>query len=90
MQRVELLIIFATVAGVLILLALRRSRDGEHGGPVLQVVVGSAIGLTAAFIVLVLNVDLIPDQVESTIGPFVVVAITSIAIVGTVLRLARR
>jgi hypothetical protein len=90
MQRVELLVIVGAVGAFLIVLALRYARAGAHGGRSLQLVVGAVVGVTAAFIALVLNVDLVPDRWETVVGPLVVVGVTSVAIVGTALRLARR
>lgn len=90
MQRVELLVIVGVVFAVLIVIALGQARTGAHGRRSLQLLVGAVVGLTAAFIALVLNVDLVPDRVETVIGPFVVIGVTAIAVVGTALRLARR
>jgi hypothetical protein len=90
MQRVELISIFAIALAVLATISIARSRVGDHGNPYLQIFSGLLVGGVAAFIVLVLNVDLVPDDLEAAAGPWVVVLITLGIATGTVIRLARR
>lgn len=90
MQRIELAVIIIVVLALLIMFALQQLRHGKHDAPWLQVLTGATVGLVAAFVVLVLSVDLIPDDVEASVGPLVVVAVTIVAIAGSAIRLARR
>lgn len=90
MQRVELAAIVIIASTVLVVFALDRLRRSGRQTLWLQVLVGSAIGLVAALVVLVLSVDLVPDDLETALGPVVVVVITGVAIAGSAIRLARR
>jgi hypothetical protein len=90
MQRIELAVLIVAVLVLLVMLALRQLRHGSHDAAWLQVLAGAAVGLVAAFVVLVLSVDLVPDEIESSVGPWVVVAVTIVAVAGSAIRLARR
>jgi uncharacterized membrane-anchored protein len=91
MQHVELGVIALTVVGGLSVLAIRTDATRNAGlGPWLQLLIGLALGGVAAFIVLVLQTDLVPDQLEAFLDPILVVGITIVLLAGTMWRLIGR
>lgn len=90
MQRLELLVLFIAALVVLAAVGLAVGRRDGHGHLRAQLLLGTAIGVTAALVILVLSVDLVPDQLEATVRPWVVAVVTVVMIGGLVLRIARR
>lgn len=90
MQRLELAVLVVAALVVLAAVGLALGRRDGHGHFRAQLLLGAAIGVAAALVVLVLSVDLVPDQIEATLRPWVVVAVTVVMIGGLVLRAARR
>jgi hypothetical protein len=90
MQDVELGVIALTVVGGLSVLAIRLGASRDPGvGPWLQLLIGLVLGGVAAFIVLVTQTDLVPDQLEALVDPILVAGISVALVAGTVWRLRR-
>jgi len=91
MQDVELGVIALAVVGGLSVLAIRANATRDPAlGHWLQLFIGLVLGGVAAFIVLVTQIDLVPDQLEAFVDPILVAGITGVLLVGTVWRLRRR
>jgi len=70
-----------TVAGVVL---ERRGRITP-----LQLLLGVALGLIGAFVVLVERIDLVPDGPDDTLQRLFVIGVTLLAVLGTWYRIAR-
>jgi hypothetical protein len=88
MERIELVLLVGSAAVVTVVLTIRRIRRDHLGLPG-QVLIGLVTGAVAGAVVLALQIDLIPDELEAAVLPFVVVALTAAAAWGTWYRLAR-
>jgi uncharacterized membrane-anchored protein len=89
-QHVELGVLALAVVGGLSVLAIRTDVTRDLGqGRWLQLLIGLVLGGAAAFIVLVTQTDLVPDQLEAFVDPILVAGITVLLLAGTVRRLSR-
>jgi hypothetical protein len=88
MERFELLLLVASVGLVVVTFGIERLRRGDLGFAG-RVGLGLAAGTAAALVVLALQIDLVPDEVEAIALPVVVIVLTIGAAWGTWLRLAR-
>lgn len=89
MQRVELFVLLTIVGALIIELAIRGRRTEGVSRVAVNVAVGLTVGLFGALLVLVQSTDLVPDGVEQTVGPIVVVGITIAVVAGSIYRFAR-
>ncbi|MEX1171244.1 MAG: hypothetical protein WEG56_01410 [Chloroflexota bacterium] len=90
MQAVQLLLISV---GLLLAVAIVAARlDAlelvEHRGP--KVLLGIVPGVIGAVLILVERLDVIPDEAEGDLWAMAMIAISTVAILGTSVRLARR
>ncbi len=90
MQRLVEAAFVVLVLGIIAVLGARRSGYLDRHPATGRLIVGLAVGLVGAFVVLVPEADLIPDPLESILEPLFVIAVTAIAVVGSVARLIGR
>lgn len=86
MQEIGLaaLVLFA-LAGATALVVWRVATDGHASRPV-QIGLGAVMGLLGLFIVLVLDVDVIPDEMEGALEiTFAIIGTLLIAVIGWLL-----
>lgn len=89
MQGLELSVVVVATLGVLAFALVRYARDHRPLGPLVRSALGLTLGLLGAFVVLSLNIDLVPDRAEDVLMPVLVIAVTGALIGGSVLRLVR-
>lgn len=87
MQRIELVLLVWSAGMVVVALAIHRIRRDRLGLPA-RLLIGLVIGGIAGFVVLALQMDLVPDDLEATLLPVVVAGLSAAAVWGTWRRLA--
>lgn len=86
MAGIEIGIAVAVIVSMLVLVIVRRNPD--HPAPAARATVGIVAGAIGAMLILTNITDLIPDSLESIVGPVAVVGLTAWLLLFTARQLA--
>jgi hypothetical protein len=85
-------LVLGALSGIAIILVIVAAATVlRHRGRItwMQVAVGIGVGLLGAFLVLVWETDLVPDEPQDSLQRLAVIAVTIVAVIGTWYRIAR-
>lgn len=89
MQSVEVVAIVLFVVGLVVAVASASRRYGGTHDTAVRVFIGTVLGMLGAIVILIPQIDVIPDGWQASLEPVLIGGITLVLLLGSVYRTAR-